>query len=322
MTIRPAARAAIATLLFAAAAAAQRPVFDPDDFVEPAQLGGRPFFVSRLVVGASTSSVDRYRPLRQNVAFVHVANSLYWRRLQFDYKHSEVRGEEHGPLRVTRCDCPDPIYFPTPPPRDAIPAAPPPSARDVVQAAFYVPAGGAGQIPVSFRFRLSYARQKIETVVMSGPVGSATSRLSGVEQSLDFDTDLWLPIRRRKVFGTLHVARTERTGTADDRTQTEVVYTGRFPGIALDPIILRATLGVGAVSNRGGAAINAVNPALEAFWRSPSSGVNVHLIYSPVTIRSGAEGWKTFHQIAILADKGFAWRPRRAGSHDALAGDQ
>src|SRR5206468_2393646 len=94
---------------------------------------------------------------------------------------------------------------------------------------------------------------------------AVASRFSGRERSVGFESDTYLPIGRG-IFGTLQYARTERSGTADDRYQQEIVYTNRFPGAAIGNVIVRALLTAGAVTNRGGTALNVVNPAFEAFW--------------------------------------------------------
>jgi hypothetical protein len=304
-------RAGLVSLWFAAAAGAQqRPIFDPEDFVDPAQLGNRSLFVSRLVAGGVANSVDHYRPLHQHVGVVHLANSFYWKQIQLDYKRSEVRGEENGPIRVQRCDCPGAIYFPTPPPDDATPAAPLPSSKDTVQAAVYVPVGGPGTIPAWLRFRGTWSTQPVEAVVTSRAAG-AESRLSGREQSFGLEGDAFVPVRGRRIFGTLHFARTVREGTTDDRAQNELLYTTRFPGRALGPLILRGTLGIGGVSNRGGTALNVVSPTVEAFWRHGRSRTNVHLVWNPVATNSGAEGWRTTHQVAVYVDRALYIRRSR-----------
>jgi hypothetical protein len=57
------------------------------------------------------------------------------------------------------------------------------------------------------------------------------------------------------------------------------------------------------VSERGGTAINVVHPAFEGFWRHAGSGVAFHLVWTPQSTNSGAEGWQTTHQIALFADR-------------------
>src|SRR5204863_465954 len=51
----------LACLFATAAAAQQRSIFDPDDFVDPGQHAG-PVFTSRLVLGAARNLIDDYRP--------------------------------------------------------------------------------------------------------------------------------------------------------------------------------------------------------------------------------------------------------------------
>lgn len=290
----------IALLAAATAGAQQRPIFDPDDFIEPAQLGNRPLFISRLMAGGVLNAVDDYRPLRQDVGLVFLANSFYWRWIQFDYKRIEFRGEDNAPTRVQQCDCPGPIYFPTPPPHDATPLAPLPSSRDMLQFATYVPVGGDKHLPGWWRFRGSWTRQTVDTIVT---LGDTESRKSGKEQSFGLDADIFVPLRGWRLYSTLHVSRTERTGTTDDLAQNEFIYAARLPGrVFREQIIVRPSLSVGGVSDRDGTALNVINPAVEAFYRHSPSGVNFHLIWSPVSTNSGAEGWKTTQQVAIYAD--------------------
>ena len=104
-----------ALFIAASAGAQQRPIFDPDDVVDPRQRAGK-VFISRLVLGGASGFVDDYRPLHQNTGFLHLTNTLYWGNIQFDYKHSEVVGKDM-PVSVCKCNG-NPVYFPTPPSAD------------------------------------------------------------------------------------------------------------------------------------------------------------------------------------------------------------
>lgn len=87
--------AALFAFLTAVTASAQRPLFDPDDFLDPRETGGRPVFVSRLVIGAASNMAgDGFRPLGENVGYVHLATSFSWRAVQFDYKRSQMKAED------------------------------------------------------------------------------------------------------------------------------------------------------------------------------------------------------------------------------------
>jgi hypothetical protein len=292
----------LALLFLAATAAAQtRPIFDPDDFVDPRERGGHPLFVSRLVLGVAKDHVDGYRPLHQNAGFIHVANSFYFSDFQLDYKRSEVRGEDETAVMV--CECEEgPIYFPTPPARDATPAAPPPGSKDTLQFAWYRTVGVEGAPPLMLRYRASFTRQPIHTVITSIATGEQVARLSGREQTFGLDADTHLRIRGHDIFGSLQIARTKRSGTVDDRSQNELTYTSRFPAWRVRRVLLRPTLTAGRVSGRGGPAFNLVSPQFEAFWHDPATRLNLHLIWAPQTIRSG-RGWETTHQIAFLVDR-------------------
>jgi hypothetical protein len=298
-----------------AALAQQRPIFDPDDSVDPRQRDGT-VFVSRLVLGGSSGFVDDYRPLHQNTSFLHLANGLYWGNFQLDYKHSEVFGKDR-PVSVCLCNG-KPIYFPTPPSAEAVPAAPAPGRKETTQFAWYHKAGGGpDQPPITLRYRLSVSQQQVGVGVTDIATGK-TSHISGRERSIGFDADIYLPIAGHDVWGSLLYARTARTGTADNRSQSAIAYMSRFPGRAVGPVLLRATLTVGGVTGRGASGLNIVNPAFEAFWHHPGTDMNLHLVWSPLAARSGAEGWQTHHQIALFVDRALyvkLFRPRKEGAH-------
>jgi hypothetical protein len=294
-----------ATTLFGvvAASAQQRPIFDPDDFVDPRQHEGG-VFISRLVLGGASDFVDDYRPVHHDATFALFTNSLYWSNFQFDYKRSEVRGGSAP--SVLECRCPNPIYFPTPPLPGSTPAPPTPGSKDTLQLAWYGPGpfpGRAAEPPVMLRYRLTVSRQPIDTVIRAFATGEVVSRMSGREQSVGLDADTYVPIGRHDIYGSLLYARTVRSGTTDNRSQSEFAYMSRFPGIAFHDVLLRATLTVGGVSNRGGTALNVVNPAFEAFLHEPKTRANLHLVWSPQSTNSGNGGWETHHQIAIFVDR-------------------
>jgi len=303
----------LALFVAVSAGAQQRPIFDPDDFVDPRQHSGA-VFISRLVLGGATGLADDYRPLHQNGGFLHLTNSLYWSRVQLDYKHTEVFAKDHGPARVTVCDnCTPPLYFPSAPPGDATPEAPPPSRKETAQFAWYgsLPGGGASP-PIMLRYRLTWSRQQADTIVTSYSTGRRTRR-SGHEQSLGLEADTHLRLGEHDVWGTALYARTVRSGTTDDREQQELAYMSRFPAVAVGRVLLRATLTVGGVTGRGASGVNVVNPAFEAFWHDPATRANLHLVWSPQATRSGAEGWKTHHQLALFVDRALyvkLFRPR------------
>jgi len=289
----------IIALLAATASAQPRPVFDPDDFVDYRERGGT-LFISRLVLGGASGFVDDYRPLHQSVGFVELANSLYWGHIQLDYKLSDRSGK-NGPVSVCGC-AGNPIYFPTPPSGDSIPAAPPPGPKQTVQFGWYHAVdGGPAEPPVMLKYRVTLSWQPIDTDVTSIATGEV-SHLSGRERSLGLDADTYFRVSGHDVWGSLLYARTVRTGTTDNRSQNELEYMSRFPGRSVGPILLRATLTVGGVSGRGASGLNIVNPAFEAFWHDPRTRANLHLIWSPLAARSGAEGWRTHNQIALFVD--------------------
>jgi hypothetical protein len=206
------------------------------------------------------------------------------------------------PVSVCLCNG-KPIYFPPPPSADAVPAAPPPGRKETTQFAWYHQAGaGPGQPPIMLRYRLSVSQQQVGTDVTSIATGE-TSHISGRERSIGFDADIYFPIAGHDVWGSFLYARTVRTGTTDNRSQNAIAYMSRFPGRAVGPVLVRATLTVGGVTGRGAAGLNIVNPAFEAFWHHSGTDINLHLIWSPLAARSGAEGWQTHHQIALFVDR-------------------
>jgi len=294
----------ILTFLATAAAAQMMPIFDPNDFVDPRQHEGA-VFGSRLIAGAAANFVDDYRPLKQNASFLHLVNSFYWKSFELDYKHSEVFAGR-GPQTVTSCGCSPQIYFPTPPTGNSTPSAPPQASKETLQFAWYhsVP-GGPADPPVMLRYRLSFSRQGARTTVRSGSTGEIIDRLSGREQSIGLDADTFFRVSGHDVYGSLFYAGNVRSGTTNDRSQRELAYMARFPGTSYKNILMRATMTVGAISNRGAAGLNLVNPAFEALWHHDPSRVNVHFVWSPLAMRSGAAGWETHHQVAIYLDRGY-----------------
>jgi len=287
-------------LAAATAAAQQRPIFEAEDFVEP-RLHDEPVFIMRLVAGVVRNPIDDYRPLDDDAAFVQVVNNIYWSRFQFGYKHTELRGKTDTPPAFL-CGCSERGYFPTPPLANQTPAAPPPGSKDMLQFGWYRSAARAGRDPLTLRYRLTWIRQPIDRTIRSAATGAIVSHLSGDEQSFGIDGDTHVRVAGRDFFGLLAYAATRRRGTIDDRTQHELIYTHRFPGIAINTVLLRTTLAVGGVSHRGGTAVNVVNPLVEAFWHERHTDVNFHVVWSPQTTRDGT-GWQTHHQIALFADR-------------------
>jgi len=308
-----------ALLIATAAAAQQRPIFDPDDFLHPAEHDG-PIVTSRLIAGAVKNYADDYRALHDDAGFLLLTNSVYWSDYQFDYKHSEVRPKNAAPdVRV--CACNPPLYFPTPPLADATPSPPAPGPRETMQFGWYRRVAGApGDIPVRLRYRFTWSRQSIDTDAKFLNTEVAAPSRRGHEQSLGLDADTYFRLGGRDIFGSVQVARTVRSGTPDDRSQTELTYTNRFPGVAWHRVLFRANLTVGGISGRGATGLNLVNPSFEAFWHDSNTSANVHVIWSPQSTRSGIGGWETHHQIAVFVDRAlFVKAFRRSPSADVVA---
>lgn len=294
--------AAISLCIAVSAAAQQRPIFDPDDAVDPRSLGNA-LFISRLVAGGGANLTDDYRPLRNDGGFLMVTNSLYWRQIQVDYKHSKVfnNGDK---VDLQRCGCQPPIYFPTPPSAASTPLAPPSTSKETLQVGFYYSVPGRPAEPrVMLRMRLTGSTQPIDTIARSFATQEVTERRSGREQSFGVNADTYVRLGRHDIWGEVFYARTAQSGTTANRSQSELAYMSRFPAWVAGPLLLRAMLTVGAVSNRGGTGLNVVNPAFEAFWHLHASKANLHLVYSPQSTRSGTGGWETHHQIALFVDR-------------------
>jgi hypothetical protein len=283
------------------AAAQQRVVFDIDDDLDPGQRTGH-LFISRLVAGAAADYVDGYRPLGDDARFVHIANSFYFSDFQIDYKHSEVRAGS-GATELRSCACDPPIYFPTPPPGNAVPGPPPPGSRDLLQFAWYWHRTDAHGMPVALRYRVSFGLDSFSRQIRSLTTREVIAHLSGHEQSFGIEGDTYFAIRGREIFGSFAYDRTARSGPPDGRSQHEITYTNRFPQIVTKWILIHPTLTIGAVSDRGGTVVNVVNPQFEAVWHHDPTDVNVHLVYSPQLLSDSANGWQTTHQIALFVSR-------------------
>lgn len=310
--------AVLLAFLTAVTASAQEPFFGPDDFLDPGATDGRPVWVSRLVVGAASNmSGDAYRPLGENVGYVHLANSFYWRNVQFDYKRSEMRAED-GESAVWQVDTPPPVdQFPDLSPVVPLPARTfqtqtqqtrnaTPKSKDTLQAAWYWPVARREGGPVMLRSRVTFTTQGIDTDVIED---EEITRLSGRERTFALDTDTWFSIAGRNVFGSINVSETKTTGTLNDRKERALTYTNRFPSFSYDKarIVIRPTLTVGGISNRGGSAVNLVNPAIEIFRPFARSGANLHVIWSPQWAAT-ANDWKVTHQVAFLIERAVVFK--------------
>jgi hypothetical protein len=338
--------AVLVAFLTAVTASAQRPLFDPDDFLDPRSTGGRPVLISRLVVGAGSNLTgDGFRPLGKNTGYVHLATSFSWRSVQFDYKRSQIQdqdgnaarwelprendgengGGEFTPFKRARNATPKSdggvILVPSPPPPLQQTRNATPKSKDTLNAAFYWPVPAGGGIPVMLRSRVTFSTQPIETDLIA--FNQPTRHLSGRERTFALDTDTWFRIAGHDVYGSLAFSQTRtKTQTPDiddfetpgDRDERAITYTNRFPSLSLDKakIVIRPTLTVGGISNRGGAALNVVSPAIEIFRPFPRTGANLHVIYSPQwavepivgsQTNPGGAQWRTTHQVAVLIDR-------------------
>jgi hypothetical protein len=153
------------------------------------------------------------------------------------------------------------------------------------------------------RVRLTGSRQSMDTVVRSFATQEVVERRSGREQSFGLNADTYFRVGRHNIWGEVFYARTTQSGTMANRSQTEIAYMSRFPAVVAGPLLLRAMLTVGAVTGRGAGGLNVVNPAFEAFWHLQSSRANIHLVWSPQSLRSGTGGWETHQQIALFVDR-------------------
>jgi hypothetical protein len=241
---------------------------------------------------------DRFRPIGGDAGLVVLTNSLYIEEFQFDYKHTEFIGvDEAPPLR--RCDCPDPVYFPTPPPARATPAGPTAQRSETLQLAFY---RTARERPVTLRYRFSWTRRELETTVISSL--QVPERRSGHDQSFTLDADTHFSILGHDVWGTLYFAHASSSGMpAGDRAQNEIAYIYRPPGFAAGPLLVRGKFTVGGITGRGAGGFNLVNPYLETIWRHERTKVTVRAIWSGEWTRSGIEGWQGNHQVALVLDR-------------------
>ncbi|HEV7425567.1 MAG TPA: hypothetical protein VGQ46_04305 [Thermoanaerobaculia bacterium] len=260
-------------------------------------------FISRLVLGGGTNLADNYRPLSKGGGFLLASNSVYWNRIQFDYKLSKIFNNDDS-VQLHRCGCQPSIYFPTPPSGGSTPLAPPQTPKNTLQFGFYyaVP-GRATEPPVMLRIRLTGSRQTFDTVIRSFPTNEIAERRSSREQSFGLNADTYFRAGSHNVWGEVFYARTTQRGTTANRSQTEIAYMSRFPAVVAGPLLLRAMVTVGAVTGRGAGGLNIVNPAFEAFWHLQSSRVNIHLVWSPQSLRSGTGGWETHQQIALFVDR-------------------
>ena len=285
--------------------AQQLDLFDPDDFVDPHEIRGRTVFISRLVVGAARGSLDQNRPLGQDVGFVHLANSLYWRGFQFDVKHSETRGENPEPSRETPCFenpgfmagrqlCTEATFDEGQPPE--------PGAKNLLQASWYQTLGQR----LTLRYRVAYARQDAVPETVAQDAG-----LKDYDDTRLAQLDAGVRVRGRTLSAYLWFTELTRHSTID-QAKVETITLGAFlPLYRVAGGILTPRLQIAGIADTG-PAIDVINPSLDLSWTVPRTDVNVHAIYSPVYGDLG-NGSKLNHQVIVYADSAILVLPRRGG---------
>lgn len=300
--------AILLALLVTASASAQQSIIEVDDFVDPRQTGGRPVFISRLVIGGAYDSSLAFQPADQNVTFVHLTNSLYWRSFQIAYKRSELRGDTPPP--------PPPVrgqgnQFET---SYSVETSPTPTSMNTLNLAWTWPVPSGGGFPVMLRTRATFNTQRFESVeqlsINQGPSQTRTSSYD--DRTISIDSDTYLPVGRG-IYGSIAYTSTTRDevgsafgrafGTIRERhTERALTYTNRFPSFSIDKpkILIRPTLTVGGVSTGEGPALNVVNPAIEVFRHF--RGANLHVVWSPQWREAGGQ-WKSTHQVALFLDR-------------------
>ena len=286
------------------ARAQQLDLFDPDDFVDPHEIRGRTVFISRLVVGASRESVDQNRSLGQDIAFVHLANSLYWSRFQFDFKHSETRGENPEPASETPCSenvriaaarvCSDARVDEGQPPE--------PGAKNLVQVSWYQTVGQR----VTLRYRVGYARQDAVPETVAQGAG-----LQDYDDTRMAQVDAGVRVRGRTLSGYVGYTELTRYSTIDQVKRQTVTLGAFLPLYQVARGILTPRVQISGIADTG-PAIDVINPSLDLSWTIPRTEVNIHAVYSPVYGDLG-DGTKLHHQVAVYADYAILVLPRRRG---------
>lgn len=296
----------VLVLLVATAAAAQPlDIFVPDDFVDPEQTRGRMIFASRLIVGYARGANDQYRPLGQDIGFVHVANSLYWSGFQLDYEHSEVRGEnDWGSRRPSPRDNDFRDVVPCEPVNVSPPiclaptnhigesdASPVPAPKDLVQLGW---SHGIGSRAI-FRYQVAYGRQYAIPRFGEGGRGEDHDDTRAV------NIEAGIRAGRRMLHGAVsYTELTHRSAVPETKQQT-VTVTAFLPLLRIGPAILTPRLQVGDVLDTG-PAVDIINPSLDLALYVPRARANVHLVYSPVIHDTGEER-ATQHQVAMYIDR-------------------
>jgi hypothetical protein len=284
--------------------AQQLDLFDPDDFVDPHEIRGRRIiFISRLVAGGASGYLDQYRPVEQNLGFVHLANSLYWSGFQIDFKRSEVRGENPPPMDELPCKqtlsaqasaCAQARV------NDGEPPAP--GAKNVLQVAWYQSLGQR----VTIRYRLAQARQYALPETAAHVPGLKSHDDTRIAQ-----IDAGVRVHGRTLSG--YVGFTELTRYSSlDKTKQQTLTLGAFlPLMSIGPAILTPRVQIAGIADVG-PAIDVVNPSFDLSWTIPRVDTNVHLIYSPALGDLG-NGTRVTHQVVVYVDRAILVLPW--GSH-------
>jgi hypothetical protein len=290
---------AAALLLSSAAASAQElAIFDLNDFVDPRQLGAVPVsprrfgcpcttvLVTRVLTGWDHEYINVTRATRTEVAFAHVATSVYRGPWQLNAKLSVLQRLEQ--LRTTNI------------------LRPSQHRALVLQAAYYLRGPGSS----SLRTQLSWR-------------GTQDNRGAHDAHELGAEVDTQVKVFGHYLEGSLIF--TTIVGSRRDQDEEEssrLGYVQRFPrlrlgAIRVDPSLTAGLLGDGV--NFGNAGRLNLQPKIHASLPLKIGGVNLNVIYGPSYARlqppprvvktpagqivvTSPVAWQSYHEVAIFID--------------------
>jgi hypothetical protein len=296
-----------AFVLSAAAASAQElAIFDLNDFVDPRQLGAVPVskhrfgcpcptvFVTRVMTGWDHEYINVTRATRTEVAFAHVATSVYHGPWQLNAKLSVLQRLEQ--LRTTNI------------------VRPSQHRALVLQAAYYLRGPGSSSLRTQLSWRGTQDNLGAHDAHELGAEVDTQVKVFGhyVEGSLIFTTIVGS--RRNQ----------------DEGESSRLGYVQRFPRLRLgalrvDPSLTAGLLGEGV--NFGNAGRLNLQPKIHASLPLKIGGVNLNVIYGPSYARlrppprfvnTGAGrvlvqdpvGWQSYHEVALFLDVPILLRSR------------
>jgi hypothetical protein len=245
-------------------------IYDINDFVDPRELSGDSFLISRAIAGGVTSYLDVFRPTNSDVMVGHLATNYYFGSWQANWKHTRLNREDFGPgqLQVQRN------------------SSQIPENKNTLQLARYFSVGRAAA-PTIIRLEATWTRADYRQRFRNSAGVAIGDFRSRFENEVSFEGDIpWRVGRFPVVTSLVYVGRFKSTN--DDGGTRRVTLLQRAPRLSLGRWSLDSAVALGSVhaNNKWNGVL--VQPSLHVISPTiPGVNVRVHFKYAPAIGRLG-----------------------------------